>query len=75
MDTSGPTDALRSTETAGTGTPSTIGDVTATSESTVGGKQCVIITLFVRVKYCYTCVVNIYKVAIFCHSEHLLCGP
>ena len=50
MDTSGPTDTLGSTETAGTGTPSTIGDVSATSESTVGGKQCVILTLFVRVK-------------------------
>ena len=42
MDTSGPTDALISTETAGTGTPSTIGDVTATSESTIGGRQFVI---------------------------------
>ena len=37
-DTSGPTDALRSTETAGTGTPTTSGDVTATLESTSGGK-------------------------------------
>ena len=42
MDTSGPTDTLGSTETAGTGTPSTIGDVTATSESTIGGRQFVI---------------------------------
>ena len=41
-DTSEPTDTLGSTETAGTGTPSTIGDVTATSESTIGGKKCVI---------------------------------
>ncbi len=39
MDTSGPTDTLSSTETAGTGTPSTSGDVTATSESTIGGKK------------------------------------
>ena len=37
-DTSGPTDALSSTETAGTGTPTTSGDVTATLESTTGGK-------------------------------------
>ena len=42
MDTSGPTDNLGSTDTAGTGTPSTSGDVTATSESTIGGKQFVI---------------------------------
>ena len=42
MDTSGPTDTLVSTETAGTGTPSTIGDVTATSESTIGGRQFVV---------------------------------
>ena len=41
-DTSGATDALSATETAGTGTPSTSGDVTATSESTIGGKQVVI---------------------------------
>ena len=37
-DTSGPTDALSSTEKAGTGTPTTSGDVTATLESTTGGK-------------------------------------
>ena len=37
-DTSGPTDALSSTETAGTETPTTSGDVTATLESTTGGK-------------------------------------
>ena len=37
-DTSGPTDALSSTETSGTGTPTTSGDVTATLESTTGGK-------------------------------------
>ena len=37
-DTSGPTDALSSTETAGTATPATIGDMTATLESTAGGK-------------------------------------
>ena len=37
-DTRGPTDALSSTETAGTGTPTTSGDVTATLESTTGGK-------------------------------------
>ena len=42
MDTSGPTDALSSTETEGTGTSSTSGDVTATSESTIGGRQFVI---------------------------------
>ena len=43
-DTSGPTDALRATETADTGTPSTSGDVTArpTYDSTIGGKQVVI---------------------------------
>ena len=46
-DTSEPTDTLGSTETAGTGTPSTSGDVTATSESTIGGKQCVIYNYFV----------------------------
>ena len=37
-DTSGPTDALSSTETAGTGTPTTIGEVTSTFETTTGGK-------------------------------------
>ena len=37
-DTSGPADTLSSTETAGTGTPITSGDVTATLESTTGGK-------------------------------------
>ena len=37
-DTSGPTDALGSTETAGTGTPTTSGEVTSTFESTTGGK-------------------------------------
>ena len=36
--TSGPTDALSSTETAGTGTPTTSGDVSSTFESTTGGK-------------------------------------
>ena len=37
-DTSGPTDALSSTETAGTGTPTTSADVRAILESTAGGK-------------------------------------
>ena len=37
-DTSGPTDALSSTETAGTGTPTSSGDVASTFESTTGGK-------------------------------------
>ena len=37
-DTSGPTDALSSTETAVTGTPTTSGEVTSTFESTTGGK-------------------------------------
>ena len=37
-----PTDALSSTETPGTGTPSTSVDVTATSVSTIGGKEFVI---------------------------------
>ena len=37
-DTSGPTDALSSTETAGTGTPTTSGEVTSTFGSTTGGK-------------------------------------
>ena len=37
-DTSGTTDALSSTETTGTEIPSTSGDVTATFESTTGGK-------------------------------------
>ena len=37
-DTSGPTDALSSTETAGKGTPTTSGEVTSTFESTTGGK-------------------------------------
>ena len=41
-DTSEPTDTLGSTETAGTGTASTSGDVTATSGSTIGCKPCVI---------------------------------
>ena len=38
-DTSGPTDALSSTETAGTGTPTTSGEVTSTFGSTTGGKS------------------------------------
>ena len=42
VDTSRPTDTLGSTGTVGTGTPSTSGDVAATSESTIGGKQFVI---------------------------------
>ena len=37
-DTSGPTHALSSTGTAGTGNPITSGDMTATLESTAGGK-------------------------------------
>ena len=37
-DTSGPTEALSSTGTVATGTPTTSGDVTATLESTTGGK-------------------------------------
>ena len=37
-DTSGPTDALSSTETTGTEIPTTSGDVTATFVSTSGGK-------------------------------------
>ena len=36
--TIGSTDTLSSTPTAGTGTPTTSGDVTATLESTTGGK-------------------------------------
>ena len=42
VDTSGPTDALSSTETAGRGTPTTSGYVTATLESTTGGKYFII---------------------------------
>ena len=37
-DTSGSTDALSSTETTGTGTPTTSGDVASTFVSTTGGK-------------------------------------
>ena len=42
VDTSGPTDALSSTETTGTAIPTTSGDVTATFESTSGGKYFII---------------------------------
>ena len=41
-DTSGPTDALSTTETTGTEIPTTSGDVTATFESTSGGKYFII---------------------------------
>ena len=41
-DTSGPTHALSSTGTAGTGNPTTSGDMTATLESTAGGKYFII---------------------------------
>ena len=41
-DTSGPTDALSSTETTGTQIQTTSGDVTATFESTSGGKYFII---------------------------------
>ena len=37
-DTSGPTDALSSTGTAGTGHTTMSGDMTSTLESTAGGK-------------------------------------
>ena len=43
-DTSGPTDALSSTETVGTGTTS--GDVASTFESTTGGKSYIINNYF-----------------------------
>ena len=36
--TSGPSDALSSTETAATGIPTTSGEVTPTFETTTGGK-------------------------------------
>ena len=51
MDTSGPADTLSSTETAGTGTPITSGDVTATFESTTGGKSA--LSTFVIGNYIY----------------------
>ena len=41
-DTSGPTDALSSTETTGTEIPTTSGDVTVTFVSTSGGKYFII---------------------------------
>ena len=41
-DTSGPTDALSSTETTGTEIPTSSGDVTATFELTSGGKYFII---------------------------------
>ena len=41
-DTSGPTYALSSTEKTGTETPTTSGDVTATFESTSGGRYFII---------------------------------